>query len=130
MHLRYFYAPLRHPFPHLFRTSSFSKMASPHGPLEVMFKDAVHEPIPDTVDRHSSTFKENELRMKTLVEDLQVKVKSILLGGGEAARLRHLSRGKLLPRARYGLEMCKHTYEPFFFFFFFFSLSLLFFTLV
>ncbi|HEY8288453.1 MAG TPA: carboxyl transferase domain-containing protein [Acetobacteraceae bacterium] len=38
--------------------------------------------------------------MRGLVEDLRAKVAEAALGGGETARDRHLSRGKLLPRAR------------------------------
>jgi len=38
--------------------------------------------------------------MRGLVEDLKSKVADIVRGGGEKARERHLSRGKLLPRDR------------------------------
>ncbi|KAI8081756.1 methylcrotonoyl-CoA carboxylase beta chain [Halteromyces radiatus] len=38
--------------------------------------------------------------MKALVEDLELKTEKIKLGGGEAARKRHLSRNKMLPRDR------------------------------
>jgi 3-methylcrotonyl-CoA carboxylase beta subunit len=38
--------------------------------------------------------------MRALVEDLREKVAAIREGGGEAARRRHLARGKLLPRER------------------------------
>ncbi|ORZ36513.1 methylcrotonoyl-CoA carboxylase beta chain [Catenaria anguillulae PL171] len=38
--------------------------------------------------------------MQALVDDLNAKVGHIKLGGGEVARKRHLSRGKLLPRER------------------------------
>ena len=36
--------------------------------------------------------------MRALVADLREKVAAIKQGGGEAARDRHLARGKLLPR--------------------------------
>jgi 3-methylcrotonyl-CoA carboxylase beta subunit len=38
--------------------------------------------------------------MRTVVDDLRLKVAEIERGGGERARERHLSRGKLLPRER------------------------------
>ncbi|RZS57911.1 carboxyl transferase domain-containing protein [Sphaerotilus mobilis] len=42
----------------------------------------------------------NAAAMRALVEDLNVQLARIALGGGEVARARHLSRGKLLPRDR------------------------------
>ncbi len=38
--------------------------------------------------------------MRLLVDDLNAKLEKIALGGGEDARRKHLSRGKLLPRDR------------------------------
>jgi 3-methylcrotonyl-CoA carboxylase beta subunit len=38
--------------------------------------------------------------MKALVDDLRAKVAELAQGGGEEARKKHLSRGKLLPRER------------------------------
>ncbi|MBW8299594.1 MAG: methylcrotonoyl-CoA carboxylase [Hydrogenophaga sp.] len=46
------------------------------------------------------TYHANTAFMRGLVEDLRAKVAEIALGGGETARQRHLSRGKLLPRDR------------------------------
>jgi 3-methylcrotonyl-CoA carboxylase beta subunit len=43
---------------------------------------------------------QNVAAMRALVRDLRDKVAHIALGGGEVARQRHLSRGKLLPRDR------------------------------
>ncbi|XP_035744355.1 methylcrotonoyl-CoA carboxylase beta chain, mitochondrial [Egretta garzetta] len=43
---------------------------------------------------------ENYERMKALVTELQEQAEKIRLGGGEKARTRHTSRGKLLPRER------------------------------
>ncbi|KFW80415.1 hypothetical protein N305_10134, partial [Manacus vitellinus] len=43
---------------------------------------------------------ENYERMKALVVELQEHAEKIRLGGGEKARKRHTSRGKLLPRER------------------------------
>jgi 3-methylcrotonyl-CoA carboxylase beta subunit len=45
-------------------------------------------------------FAGNAAAMRALVEDLRAKVAEAQLGGGETARQRHLSRGKLLPRDR------------------------------
>ncbi|MGY0195041.1 carboxyl transferase domain-containing protein [Leptothrix sp. BB-4] len=42
----------------------------------------------------------NAAAMRALVEDLNAQLARIALGGGEVARARHLSRGKLLPRDR------------------------------
>src|SRR5881275_229502 len=53
-----------------------------------------------SLDRRSETFAANATAMRGLVEDLREKVAAIREGGGEAARRRHLARGKLLPRER------------------------------
>jgi 3-methylcrotonyl-CoA carboxylase beta subunit len=53
-----------------------------------------------TLDTRSPAFAENAAAMRTLVEDLRARVAEIKLGGGERARQKHLSRGKLLPRDR------------------------------
>ncbi|KAI9175805.1 Methylcrotonoyl-CoA carboxylase beta chain, mitochondrial [Blastocladiella emersonii ATCC 22665] len=60
-------------------------------------KDGV---IADAVDKNAPEFKDNEARMQALVDDLRAKIGHVKLGGGEVARARHLSRGKLLPRDR------------------------------
>ncbi len=48
----------------------------------------------------SEDFKSNAAMMQSLVGDLRAKVAKIAEGGGEAARAKHLARGKLLPRER------------------------------
>jgi len=48
----------------------------------------------------SQDFKHNEAAMLSLVAKLQDAIETIALGGGEAARQRHLKHGKLLPRQR------------------------------
>ncbi|MET0382186.1 MAG: carboxyl transferase domain-containing protein, partial [Burkholderiaceae bacterium] len=48
----------------------------------------------------SEDFKANAAAMRRLVDDLNAKLGQASLGGGEAARARHLARGKLLPRDR------------------------------
>src|SRR5437763_10283084 len=53
-----------------------------------------------SLDRRSEVFAANAAAMRGLVEDLREKVAAVREGGGEAARRRHLARGKLLPRER------------------------------
>src|SRR5689334_24469224 len=53
-----------------------------------------------SLDRRSDTFAANAAVMGALVADLRDKVAKVREGGGEAARRRHLARGKLLPRER------------------------------
>jgi 3-methylcrotonyl-CoA carboxylase beta subunit len=52
------------------------------------------------IDLRSQQYKTNLAAMDTLVADLREKVTLIKQGGGEKARERHLSRGKLLTRDR------------------------------
>jgi 3-methylcrotonyl-CoA carboxylase beta subunit len=53
-----------------------------------------------SLDRRSEAFATNTAAMRALVEDLREKVAATREGGGEAARRRHLARGKLLPHER------------------------------
>ncbi|MCK6404602.1 MAG: methylcrotonoyl-CoA carboxylase [Rhodocyclaceae bacterium] len=48
----------------------------------------------------SADFQSNVAAMQTVVDDLHATVDKIALGGPEAARQKHLARGKLLPRER------------------------------
>ncbi len=50
------------------------------------------------INVRSEDFKTNQQAMQTLVTDLKQVAQRIALGGGENARQKHLSRGKLLPR--------------------------------
>ena len=59
----------------------------------------------------SEEFKANAAAMRALVDDLNAKLSQIALGGGEAARAKHLGRGKLLPRQR--VEMLLDPDTPF-----------------
>ena len=52
------------------------------------------------IDAKSEATAENARSMQAVVDDLRDKVAEIERGGGERARERHLSRGKLLPRDR------------------------------
>ncbi|MFN6995246.1 MAG: carboxyl transferase domain-containing protein [Aquincola tertiaricarbonis] len=52
------------------------------------------------ISTRSDEFKANAQRMREVVEDLRAQVARTALGGDEAARQKHLARGKLLPRDR------------------------------
>jgi 3-methylcrotonyl-CoA carboxylase beta subunit len=52
------------------------------------------------LDPRSEPFRANADAMAALVADLREQAARVAGGGGEAARNRHLGRGKLLPRAR------------------------------
>ena len=52
------------------------------------------------LDVRGDDFNANAAAMRMLVEDLRVRVEGITQGGGEAARAKHVGRGKLLPRDR------------------------------
>ena len=56
--------------------------------------------IDSRIDTRSEAFRANAARTLGLVDDLRAKVRAVKEGGGERARERHLSRGKLLPRDR------------------------------
>jgi 3-methylcrotonyl-CoA carboxylase beta subunit len=55
------------------------------------------------LDSRSETFAQNAHAMRALVADLRDKLRVASEGGGEAARKRHASRGKLLARERVDL---------------------------
>ena len=48
----------------------------------------------------SADFQANAAAMRAVVDDLRAQVERVAQGGGEAARAKHLARGKLLPRDR------------------------------
>ncbi len=56
--------------------------------------------IATAADPRSAAFRDNAARMADLVAQLRAAVDKVREGGGQAARDRHLSRGKLLPRER------------------------------
>ncbi|WP_270936672.1 carboxyl transferase domain-containing protein [Falsiroseomonas oryzae] len=56
--------------------------------------------IASTADPRSESFRANAAAMEALVAQLRATVEKVREGGGEMARQRHLSRGKLLPRER------------------------------
>ena len=59
----------------------------------------------------SEEFRHNAQAMRALVDDLRQRLDQIAQGGGEAARAKHLARGKLLPRER--VEMLLDAGTPF-----------------
>ena len=52
------------------------------------------------IDPRSAEFAANAAAMRVLVDDLRARCAEVAQGGGQAARDKHLARGKLLPRAR------------------------------
>ncbi|KFN48956.1 carboxyl transferase domain-containing protein [Arenimonas composti] len=52
------------------------------------------------VDTRSAEFRENAEQLRAAVADLEQRLATTALGGGEKARAKHLERGKLLPRDR------------------------------
>ncbi len=56
--------------------------------------------IHSDLNPRSAEFKANSDAMRALVADLRAKCREIGEGGGEAARVKHEARGKLLPRER------------------------------
>ncbi len=56
--------------------------------------------LSSSVDRRSEDYKTNLAAMQAALDDLEEKSQAIRTGGGERARQKHLSRGKLLPRER------------------------------
>jgi 3-methylcrotonyl-CoA carboxylase beta subunit len=56
--------------------------------------------LSSALDPNSELFRTNRAHNEALVEDLRARTAKTGLGGSEAARKRHVSRGKLLPRDR------------------------------
>ena len=56
--------------------------------------------IQSEIDPSSDRFRANHERMTALAADLRKQLETASLGGGEDARRKHTSRGKLLPRER------------------------------
>ncbi|MBN8488865.1 MAG: methylcrotonoyl-CoA carboxylase [Burkholderiales bacterium] len=67
--------------------------------------------IQTKLNARSADAQANAAAMRALVEDLNAKLARIAEGGGEAARAKHLGRGKLLPRER--VEMLLDPDTPF-----------------
>ena len=56
--------------------------------------------IESALNPRNEEFKANAAAMQALVADLRARLAKVAEGGGEAARARHLARGKRLPRER------------------------------
>lgn len=56
--------------------------------------------IVSQLNPRTEEFKANAALMRSLVDDLNARLTQASLGGGEAARAKHVARGKLLPRER------------------------------
>src|SRR5580704_5916408 len=56
--------------------------------------------LTSSLDPKSEKFKANAAALKALTKELNSKIESAKIGGSEAARKKHLDRGKLLPRDR------------------------------
>ena len=56
--------------------------------------------VRSNIDTHSDAFRANAEAMEAAVAEIAAAATQVLEGGGEKARARHLSRGKLLPRER------------------------------
>ncbi|SDM72325.1 3-methylcrotonyl-CoA carboxylase beta subunit [Oryzisolibacter propanilivorax] len=52
------------------------------------------------LNSRSADFQANAAAMRQLVDDLRAQIERVALGGSEAARAKHVARGKLLPRDR------------------------------
>jgi 3-methylcrotonyl-CoA carboxylase beta subunit len=52
------------------------------------------------LNARSAEFRASAQAMSALVDDLRAKIDQVAAGGGEAARAKHVARGKLLPRER------------------------------
>ncbi len=52
------------------------------------------------LNARSADFLANAAAMRALVDDLRARLAQVAQGGGEAARAKHVARGKLLPRER------------------------------
>jgi len=56
--------------------------------------------IESRLDTKDATFEHNRAALAAEVADLRAKIEEVEQGGGDAARAKHVARGKLLPRER------------------------------
>ncbi|MDB5965699.1 MAG: methylcrotonoyl-CoA carboxylase [Polaromonas sp.] len=56
--------------------------------------------LESTLNARSAEFQANAAAMRAQVDDLQLQLARVALGGGDAPRAKHVARGKLLPRDR------------------------------
>jgi 3-methylcrotonyl-CoA carboxylase beta subunit len=58
-------------------------------------------PVLETkLNPRSADFQANAAAMRSVVDDLKARIAKVQQGGGDAARAKHVARGKLLPRER------------------------------
>jgi 3-methylcrotonyl-CoA carboxylase beta subunit len=58
-------------------------------------------PVLETkLNARSADFQANAAAMRSVVDDLKARIAKVQQGGGDAARAKHIARGKLLPRER------------------------------
>ncbi len=67
--------------------------------------------IASQLNARSEDYRRNADAMRALVDDLNAKLALVAQGGGDAARAKHVARGKLLPRER--VEMLLDPDTPF-----------------
>src|ERR1019366_10613713 len=60
-------------------------------------------PLHSSIEPTSSEFAGNAEALRALVAELRQKLEQVAGGGGEASRIRHTSRGKMLARQRVDL---------------------------
>jgi 3-methylcrotonyl-CoA carboxylase beta subunit len=58
------------------------------------------ETLHSALDTTSESFRENDAAQRTLVDELDERIRTVALGGPAKSRERHVARGKLLPRER------------------------------
>src|SRR5437867_10273570 len=77
----------------------------PHRPTSVRRRGYAHPMalLSSNVDRADAKFERRRARMEALVAELRARTGQVALGGGEQARERHRSRGKLTARERIDL---------------------------
>src|SRR6195952_4463502 len=61
------------------------------------------------LNARTEDFKTNAAAMRGLVDDLNARLLKVVQGGGDAARAKHLARGKLLPRDRVQMLLAPDT---------------------
>lgn len=75
-------------------------VAQSSGKIEAYQGDFAVAKLQSELNPRLSEFAANVGAMSALVEDLRKHLEQIIQGGGQAAREKHLARGKLLPRER------------------------------
>ncbi|MFD6149485.1 carboxyl transferase domain-containing protein [Streptomyces sp. NPDC060243] len=85
--------------PHLHRAPSPGPQAAPSG-VHPAAASRLAPVLTTAADPASETWRANEAAHAKLADELRSRLERARLGGGERARERHVSRGKMLPRDR------------------------------